>query len=353
MEEDIKRILDAGAQAPSGSNSQPWKFILRGNQIDVLASPGKDHPVLNYRSRGTWVAHGALLQNILIASRAIGYDLDFSVFPEKSEPNLTLKLFFKKSSPREEPLYKSIYERATNRKPYKTVPLTDAQKSVLLKSDAESSGEIRLIEDREQLKTLGEALSANEVVMFENPILHRLLFQEIVWTREEEENRGAGLYVKTMELKPAQRFALKFFKYWSLMNFLNQKLGAARMIAKENAKVYASVAAMGIIIVKDNDVDFVHAGRLMERLWLQATAMGLSFHIITGVPFLWQRIKAGGTKEFSSEHIQLVRDAYQKIASIAEVKNDKIAAMVFRVGDGGKPTARSVKKEAEILWRDQ
>ena len=31
--EDIKKILEIAANAPSGSNSQPWKFKVKDNQI--------------------------------------------------------------------------------------------------------------------------------------------------------------------------------------------------------------------------------------------------------------------------------------------------------------------------------
>jgi len=351
MKGDIQKILEISVNAPSGSNSQPWSFHVRGNQIDIIAHPEKDHPILNFRNRGTWIAHGALIENIKIAAAALGYKLSIKNFPDSQNPNLTARISFTESlPPSEESLFRVIPKRTTNRKPYEIKSLTYKQKEELLKSVQEIGGgvEMRLTEDREKVKVLGQAGAVNEIVTLENKVLHKLFFDEIVWTREEEDARKKGLYLKTMELKPPQEKALKLFKSWKIMNFLN-KFGVARGIAKGNARVYASTPVMGAILVNDSDKDFIIAGRLMERLWLKATAWGFGFHIITGVLFFHQKIKAGKTKDFSDKHIKLINDAYEKTASIFGVGN-KLVAIMFRIGDGGEPTARSTKKPPEITF---
>ena len=74
--------------------------------------------------------------------------------------------------------------------------------------------DVKFIEERVSIEVLAKASSANEIVMLENRDLHKLFFEEIVWSAEAEKKRGGGLYVKTMELKPPEQFALKnFFKY--------------------------------------------------------------------------------------------------------------------------------------------
>lgn len=351
--EIIQKILEAGVRAPSGSNSQPWRFGVKDDQIFVFALPEKDHPVLNFRNRGTWVAHGALLENILVASSKLGYDAKFDLFPDKNNRNLVAKVKLMKSNPKEESLYKAIFERTTNRKPFKTGPLTSAQKSELLSAGlAVDESVVRLIEDKKDIDTLAKASSVNEIVMLGNQLLHKLFFKEIVWTEEEEKKRGGGLYLKTMELKPPQQFALKtLFSHWSVMNFLS-KIGFLGAIARGNAKIYASAAACGVIVVEDRDESFVSAGRAMERIWLTSTKMGLSFHLITGVLFLWQRIKAGMTSEFSDKEVRLVRDAYRAIASVCGVPDNKVIALLFRVGYGDQPTARSIKLPPVIKSKD-
>lgn len=340
MSEDIQKILEAGCRAPSGSNSQPWRFMVKDNQISIFALPEKDHPILNFRHRGTWVAHGALLENILITSSHLGYKTDVKLFPDKDYPKFIAKITLEKTSPKNEPLYSAIWSRAINRKPYKNTPLTIKQKENLLNGANEiADNEIKIIEDPNYLKTLGWAVSVNEIVMLENKALHKLFFDEIVWTKEEEEKKKVGMYLKTLELKPPQKFGLRIASSWPIMNILN-KAGMARIIAKQNADIYSQCALMGVILVKDRDEDFITVGRMIERIWLNATAMGLSLHLITGIFFFWQRIMLGGAKEFSEEHIKILKKAYDTTAEIFDVKQNMIA-LLFRVGDGGEPSARS------------
>lgn len=347
--EIIKKILEAGVQAPSGSNSQPWKFRIRENEIDILAFPEKDHPVLNFRNRGTWIAHGALIENILITAPAFGYRANITMVPYNLHSRVVATILFDKIQDGKDTLYDAIFSRTTNRKPYKDESLTSEQKKSLLDSVRGIQDiETIFIEDKGKMKILGEAVAASEIVMFENQLLHKLMFEEIVWTREEEKKHGGGLYVKTMEVRAPQELAMRVFRLWSIAKIFN-KLGLARTIAGGNSKIYASSAIMGIIAVPDRDEFFFNAGRVIERLWLNATELGLSFHLITGVMFLWMRIVAGEAREFSEEHIAVVKDAYQKIISLGGIKDDKVATMVFRVGTGGEPSARSLKEPPQII----
>lgn len=349
MREDIKKILEVSVNAPSGSNSQPWEFKVKDNEIHIYALPEKDHPILNFRYRGTWIAHGALLENILISSSALRYRAKYRLFPEKNNPNLVSIITLEHSDPKEDPLYGYIPRRTTNRKRYDFKPLTVEQETELLRSAQEvGGGDIRFVKSRNDMKTFGESGSVNEIVMLENKLLHKLFFDEIVWTEGEEKAKGSGLYLKTMELKPPQRFILKFVKHWPIMSFLN-KLGLARMIAKDNSKTYQSGALAGAIVVADKDEDFIAAGRIMQRIWLKATKLGLGFHLITGVLFFSQKIASGETKVFSEEHIKLIRDAYQKIASVFNVSSG-IIAIAFRIGYDGEPSARSIKLTPKIVY---
>lgn len=344
--ETIQKILEAGAMAPSGSNSQPWQFRIKDNVIEVLALPEKDHPILNYKYRGTWLAHGALIENLSVAAAEMGYDARASVFPDSSNPNLTAKIILNNSVSKNTHLYEAIFKRVTNRKQYKVTPLKETDKVALLES-AKDMGNFRLAEEPEKLRTLSEAVAVNEVVMFENKVLHELLFKELVWTEKEESKKGGGLFIKTMELKPPQRAALKIFKFWPVMKFFN-KLGAAKSVAKDNARSYAACSAMGAAIVKDDDRDFIEAGRLLEKIWLTATSLGLSCHLITGIFFLEQRILAGGASGFSNAHVDLVKNAYKKTAEIFGVQ-DGLIAFLLRIGYDGEPSARSMKNAPIIL----
>jgi len=346
--EIIQKIIEAAANAPSGSNSQPLRFEVRKNEIDIIALPERDHPILNFRNRGTWIAHGALIENIAIAAREFGYSPKIMVFPDTTNKNLTARITLTKTNEPKDSLYPAIASRCTNRKPYATTPLSKIQKEELIRiAERWKQGNIsvKFIESKEQIEKIGQAASVNEVIMFENRALHKLLFEEIVWTREEEKKRGKGLLFATMELKPPP-LMVKMLRSWSLMRILNM-LGVARAIAKDNVKMYAATPMVCAINTGNDDADFINAGRLLERLWLQATSMGLNVHLMTGILFMWQRIASGETGWLSENHVALIREAYQTTASIVQ-PGGKNVALLFRIGKAENPTARSLKLPPEI-----
>lgn len=349
MNDDIKKILECGALAPSGGNSQPWEFRLHDNVVEVIAIPKKDHRILNFRNRGTWVAHGALIENMLIAASALGYRTDLKIFPDKKgQPNLTAKMSFVKTGTHADPLYEAISHRVTNRKPYKSKPLTEVQHRTLVAAGNSMKGvSTHLIDAPDELATVGAAVSVNEIVMFENKELHGLFMKEMVWTAEEEREKGGGLFMKTMELKPPQQVALKnVFRHWPLMSTLN-KVGIAKKIASGNAKVYASTAAMGAIIVEDTDEAFLDAGRVMERIWLEATRLGLGFQLTTGILFMHQRVLSGDFPGLSEKHRGAIEQAYGTIATLFKTRGT--IALVFRVGEAPPPSALSIKQPPHII----
>jgi hypothetical protein len=196
--ERLKKILNAACQAPSGGNSQPWHFELFDQGINVIAEPEKDNKILNYHNRGSWIANGAVIENIAIASTHLGYKTEIQLFPESKRPNLVATIKLRATAPQNEQLYESIFRRRTNRRAYEENSLLTTQKSAILKSSERFVGELRLIEDKENIKALADASSIGDLLMFENKELHNLFFQELIWTKKEENRKKAGLYIKTL-----------------------------------------------------------------------------------------------------------------------------------------------------------
>lgn len=352
--ETIEKILDAGVQAPSGGNSQPWKFEVSNDIIAVYMTPEKDHPVLNFRNRGTILANGCLIENIVIVAGHYGFGTDIDLFPDRTDRNFIATIALKEGAGGTQgDLFDTLYKRATNRKPYATKKIDERTKQAFMAIPAELGlfdVAVRLTDDIKQIETLATAASANEIVMFENEKLHKLFFDEIVWTEKEEKEKKSGLYLKTMELELPQAMALALlFKRWPIIDLFN-KFGATRGIAKGNAKGYAACGAYGAVVCGENDEDFIGAGRAIERAWLMATAASLSFHLQTGVNFLWQRMESEGHGIFSSAHERLVRDQYKKITDVFGA-DGKLVPAIFRIGYDEEPSARSSRKNPEVIYK--
>ena len=88
MKNILVDILNHAINAPSGENCQPWKFKITNNQIYIFNIPERDQSSYNFKQKGSLVAHGALIENILIISSVIGFDTKVTFFPEKEKSDL-------------------------------------------------------------------------------------------------------------------------------------------------------------------------------------------------------------------------------------------------------------------------
>lgn len=350
MKDVIEKIIKVAVDAPSGHNYQPWKFLVKKRKIEIFNLPERDKTIFNYKQRGSYIAHGALLENIAIASSHERYRANIDFFPEKNVPDLVAVVTLKESLPAEESLYKYIPLRATNRKPYAKTPLKPEHREEILKTAREIDGaEIRLVEDSQKIDMLAGAFSLNERLILENYYVHQSLFPHILWTAQDNREKKMGLYVKTLELTFAAKMAFQLAKHWRAARFMG-KLGMGKSVAAQNAKLYSSSSAIGLITTADNSKQgFVNSGRLLQRVWLTATKMGLSMQPLAALVYMGHRVIDGDTEKFSEQQVKLITEACIKISEVFDVSPQTIS-VPFRVGYNGQPSARAIRLAPQIQW---
>ena len=348
MEQDILTIIKDGSLAPSGENCQPWKFQVAGSKVSIFNVPEADQSLYNFAQKGSYVAHGALIENIVISAGKHGYNASVSLFPNKNEPNLVSVISFEKGVPQNEPLYPQLAKRCTNRKDHAARKLSAQQKSDLIVAVKQGGfGELRIADDQPSLDALGQALAVNERLVFENKQLHDFFYGHVLWN-EEDQKKAGGFYIKTLEFLPHQLKGVRLFKNWTALRIMNKVAGASKMIVKENAEKYSKSGALAIIVAQgDRNEDFVNAGRAAERAWLKATEMGLSVHPCTGVLYFMERIKGGDSVAFSPVHLEAIKKAYADIARVFGT-DGKTIPMLFRIGYADAPTARALRMSPEV-----
>src|SRR3989338_5351391 len=127
MRDDIQKIIADGVLAPSGENCQPWKFEVKNNQICVFNVPEADTYLYNYNQKGSYVAHGALLENISISALKHRYRANITLFSDNNEPDLVAIVTLDNNESSDDALYPYLKQRCTNRKDYNGQKLTEDQ----------------------------------------------------------------------------------------------------------------------------------------------------------------------------------------------------------------------------------
>lgn len=344
----IKKIIEAAILAPSGENCQPWRFEIVGQKILLFNCPERDQSAYNWEQRASMVSHGAVIENMVITARQLGQTLDIKLFPDPAgQPDLVATFDVRaleggeKSS---DPLYLYLEKRCTNRRPYEASASLSSEEQRDLEAGSGGGATITLLNDKIKINEIATAASVGEKVLFENRRLHDFFFAHVSWTKQEDEEKRAGFYIETLELPLPAKVGFKLFKHWSVLNIANKIIGASKVVAKENAKNYSASAGFGAVSVNSKrPEDFIAIGRALERAWLTATKIGLSFQPVTGVIWFQRRLENGEGDWFSENHKNLIQDSYRKIFSTFGLKQNQVLAMMFRVGRSAPPSARSLR----------
>lgn len=344
----FRNLLEAAICAPSGDNCQPWKFEVQGDTVRIINLPERDTSLFNFRQRASFIAHGALLENLLLAASAGGYAADVTLFPSGSDPDLIATVNFSQASAQVSPLFDAIKSRCTNRRRYDSSPLADVERKALEAVAEGSGGRLILTGTADEKAFLAGIVALNDRLVFENENLHAFLFDHIRWNDHEARETRDGLDIKTLDLAPPDSMAFPLLKSWPLVKFLNT-FGISRIVAGNARKLALSSSALGLILVPGSEaIEYINAGRLMERVWLEATRIGLSFQLMTGITFLMQKMFDGDTAGLLASHAALIADARKRVVERFDVGAETIAVM-FRVGRSSQPSARSLRLPIDSL----
>ena len=350
IDKKIHVVLEQAVTAPSGDNSQPWWFHLNGNVLEVNMIPDKDNPILNFRLSGSYIALGALIENISILSTEEKLGTKISLLPEKNSPYLIARISFTEDENIEQDeLAPFVTKRATNRKPYhkKVLPKEFIDDILSSMNEREGGSIVVLSTDIAVIKATAIASSTMERVALETEAIHKLFFGNIVWSEEEEIARGMGLPIKTTELPPPIQLLFRWIKKWENTKLLN-RIGLSKMASAANAQTYATTPVVGVILAKAFEPEaYVEAGRLFERVWIKATRYGLAFQPVTGILFLAQRVFAKETEMLNPQHLPLIESAYNTIKKQFNI-NEEVPALYFRIGYADKPSANTRRRPPEF-----
>ena len=137
---EIERILDLARWAPSGDNSQPWRFKIVGEDkliVDIRVE-GEKLNIYDYADgRPTLLSAGFLLETISIAASRFGRAMQWAYHgsnnceSDGTHHQIEVTLRRDDDALGEDPLYPYVAIRSVDRRAYRTIPLTAEQKATL------------------------------------------------------------------------------------------------------------------------------------------------------------------------------------------------------------------------------
>jgi hypothetical protein len=349
----ISALVEAAASAPSGDNCQPWRFRWDGRALQIVFDPERAESFYDIRHVASWVSLGALLENLDLRAASLGLRPATELWPEGGAGTIAARVVFTSREHAPSPLAAAIAERCVNRRPYRRDRLPDAVIEELLAAGRRVPGvRTRLVEGARERSRLARLAALNDRVLFECRPLHAGLQRWLRWTPEEVLRTRDGMPIESLELARVERQGFRLLSSWPLARLFGL-LGGTRLLPLRARLTYTRSAALGLITVEGGGREgFVRAGRVVERIWLTATARKVAFQPITGVTFLLLRLWLEHGAGLSPAHRRLLERIGGQLRGMLRLRPDELPVMLFRVGVADPPTARAPRLSGSDLLTD-
>ena len=350
----LTRILDLARWAPSGDNTQPWRFeIVDEHLIRVHGTDTRDHVLYDYDGHPSHIAHGALLETMRIAASGFGLKASWIISPEGDDRNPTYEVSFSDSPTLvRDPLFPCIETRTVQRRPMKTTPLTDTQRQALI--DAAGDGfRVRLFESLGDRLKLARLLWDSAKIRLTCPEAYPVHKEIIEWRARYSKDR---IPEQAVGVDPATARLMEWvLQSWERVAFFNRYLLGTVAPRIQLDLLPGLCCAAHLLVLPERPpvrlADWLQLGIAVQRIWLTATHLGLHLQPqMTPVIFRWY---ARAERRFSTvpmlfEQALKLSDNFERIANTTP-KDD--FGFFARVGVSHVPQSRSIRQDLNALMK--
>lgn len=262
---ELTELLAYAAKAPSGHNTQPWKFRAAGKTIEVLPDFGRALPVVDGNHRELYISLGCAVENLCIAATHFRYD---TVVTRQNREGITIE-FTRNEACEENPLFRQIAKRQTNRSIYTGKKISDAVCEALQNVPAEKGVSVYLtgIDSPEGNRLAEWVFKGNEYQMSDPAFKNELLS----WMRFNARQTAAtndGLVYKVFGNPPLPRFLAK--------PVVSLFLKPDKQNKADKEKIGSSSHFVLFSCRPDTSEAWINTGRTLQRFLLRATETGIA-----------------------------------------------------------------------------
>lgn len=284
--EKLEFLLGYAVLAPSSHNTQPWRFHVVGDTVELHADRTRALRVVDPRDRELLISCGASLFFLRTALRRFGHAGRVTLVPDRTDPDLLAVVELGDAcepSPQELRLFDAITTRRTHRGEFAHTPVDVALVDALVSAAAEEGAWLAPVDDRSRRAAVADLARQGDQVQFADPEFRGELAR---WIRPNatHEHDGMpgyafGIPDVVSPFAPAVVGALNLGTIWG---------GRSRQ-AVENAPVLAVLGTR-----RNGPQAWVAAGQALARVLLQAAAEGVSASFLNQpceVPLLRLRLR--------------------------------------------------------------
>ena len=272
-------LLRGAILAPSGHNTQPWRFTIDEPCVVVAADPGRRLPVADPDDRELTMSLGAAVTNLRVAAARFGLSADLAPADGAAA---RVRLGGAEADPALAALFPALTARRTWRLEMDDRPLEGPAAAALTGLRTFGGAESVVVTDDARRRALTDLIHDGDLARMSDTAFRRELAH---WMRPAHTKADDGLAGDSLGLSA---FAS------GLAAWTTRKLDMGRSVAARDVALAERSAALVVVLAGDAPQSLLDAGQLLETLLLRAALHGVAasfFNLPVEVPEIRARMK--------------------------------------------------------------
>jgi hypothetical protein len=265
--EHLRGLLRYATLAPSRNNSQPWLFEIEGAEARVYGDFARALRSADPLGRELVMACGAAALNLELAARHRGRAASVELMDGGRKDGLLARVVLEEPRPPtsdEEKLFAAIPARRTNRLAFEPRDVPSGIVACLVRDAADERASLRVVEQSARA-AVGDLVAEAARAQWSDP---RFRAELAAWSRSNGSDALDGV----------PGYAHGYSDRASVLRRLMVRLRVGRGAEERRDRHFAlhTRALLALCTSGDTAVDWLRAGRAMQRVLLRATTFGLS-----------------------------------------------------------------------------
>lgn len=349
----VEELLDMARWAPSGDNTQPWRFEILGQRHWVVhGSDSRDDGVYDLDGHSSQMALGALLETLAVGASRYGLTVSWERRCGAAAGALAFDVRSHVSGCAVDPLAAFIRQRSVHRRALGTRALT-AQEKQRLESSVGADHRVVWLEGLSMKARVAALMFRGAGLRLSMPEAYRVHRKVIQWRARFSEDRIPD---QALGLDPVTLSVMRLVMHsWGRVDFCNRFL-AADWLPRIEMEVIPSLACAAHFLIVANEPpsttgQYVDAGRGMQRFWLTATMLGLQLQPQM-TPLIFARYVRDGIRFSEAPGMAAKAQGLRRrwVDLVGEAAAERVVFM-GRLGEGPPASARSTRRPLKDLMR--
>ncbi len=194
MEFPYDELIQKAIKAPSGHNTQPWKFKTDKNSITIYPDYDRILPVVDADNHALFISLGCALENLVIAAQHSAFKTNITCYTEQAG-NESIVVQLTPSPVKEDGLlFDFIDMRQVTRNTYNGNPIPNNDLEKLKVASLQEDVQTILLTDEKDIKPVIDLVKEGNRLQFSNPSFIAELIKWIRFNKKTAMKTGDGLY---------------------------------------------------------------------------------------------------------------------------------------------------------------